>query len=166
MTPIEWLAAADAVVVTTPSVQLGAAAVSGVAQPVNETSARLVAGVRGFYKYLRRAGRLAENPADDLQAPRSLAALPRFLSLEEVDTLLHAPDVSTARGLRDRALPRTQSGAPGPRPRARDRARRPARGRSAGSDRVYKSQCSSLETASPSPPSAAGDPCRVRTVCV
>jgi integrase/recombinase XerD len=68
------------------------------------STARLVAGVRGFYKYLRRAGRLSENPADDLQAPRTLAALPRFLSLEEVDTLLHAPDVSTARGLRDRAL--------------------------------------------------------------
>jgi len=33
-----------------------------------------------------------------------LASLPRFLSLEEVDTLLRAPDVSTPRGLRDRAL--------------------------------------------------------------
>jgi integrase/recombinase XerD len=68
------------------------------------STARLVAGVRGFYKHLRRIGRVAENPADDLQAPRTLAGLPRFLSLDEVDVLLHAPDVATPRGLRDRAL--------------------------------------------------------------
>ena len=47
---------------------------------------------------------MAQNPAEDLHAPRTFAALPRFLSLEEVDALLAAPDVSTPRGLRDRAL--------------------------------------------------------------
>jgi integrase/recombinase XerD len=44
------------------------------------------------------------NPAEDLRAPRTFAALPRFLSLEDVDALLAAPDVTTPRGLRDRAL--------------------------------------------------------------
>src|SRR5690606_2550368 len=46
----------------------------------------------------------AADPAADLRPPRAWRELPRYLSLEEVDTLLEAPDVSTARGLRDRTL--------------------------------------------------------------
>jgi integrase/recombinase XerD len=68
------------------------------------SAARLVAAVRGFYRYLRVAGEIAENPADDLQSPRTLAALPRYLSHGEVEALLAAPDTTTPRGLRDRAL--------------------------------------------------------------
>jgi integrase/recombinase XerD len=48
--------------------------------------------------------KLARNPADDLRSPRAWAALPNSLSLEEVDRLLAQPDVSTPRGLRDKAL--------------------------------------------------------------
>ena len=66
--------------------------------------ARLVAGVRGFYAFLVRHGVLAASPAGALQAPRAWKALPRILSPEDVDRLLAAPDVSTPRGLRDRAL--------------------------------------------------------------
>jgi integrase/recombinase XerD len=68
------------------------------------STARLVAAVRGFYRFLRVSGGIGENPADDLHAPRALVSLPRFLSVDEVDALLAAPDVSTPRGLRDRAL--------------------------------------------------------------
>src|SRR5690606_4562061 len=46
----------------------------------------------------------AADPAADLRPPRAWRALPRYLSLEEVDRLLEAPDVATPRGLRDRAL--------------------------------------------------------------
>ena len=66
--------------------------------------ARVVACVRGFYRFLVLDGHLVSNPAEDLRAPRSWPALPRFLSLEEVDRLLEQPDVSTASGIRDRAL--------------------------------------------------------------
>ena len=68
------------------------------------SAARLVASVRGFYKFQRLVGAIAQNPADDLHAPRTFAALPRFLSLDEVDRLLEAPDITHPRGLRDRAL--------------------------------------------------------------
>jgi len=68
------------------------------------STARLVSGVRGFYRYLRVGGRLATDPSDDLKPPRADKSLPRFLSAEEVDALLRAPDVATPRGLRDRAL--------------------------------------------------------------
>jgi integrase/recombinase XerD len=68
------------------------------------SSARLVATLRGFYRFLRLTGAVAVNPADDLRAPRVFASLPRFLSAEDVDALLAAPDVATPKGLRDRAL--------------------------------------------------------------
>lgn len=68
------------------------------------SAARLVAAVRSFYRFLHLSGRLAANPADDLHPPRRLSTLPRFLSAEEVDRLIAAPDVSTPTGLRDRAL--------------------------------------------------------------
>ena len=66
--------------------------------------ARVVACVRGFYRFLVLDGHLVSNPAEDLRAPRSWPALPRFLSLDEVDRLLEQPDRSTASGIRDRAL--------------------------------------------------------------
>ena len=66
--------------------------------------ARLVAAVRGFYKFLVLDRRLARNPADDLRPPRAWPALPKFLSVDEVDTLIAQPDVSTPLGLRDRAM--------------------------------------------------------------
>ena len=68
------------------------------------STARLVASVRGLYRYLRRRGDVSENPAEELQAPRTFQALPRFLSTTDVDALLNAPDISTSKGLRDRAL--------------------------------------------------------------
>ena len=66
--------------------------------------ARRVAAVRGFYRFLVLDRRLDGSPADDLRPPRAWPALPKFLSLEEVDTLIAQPDVSTPRGLRDRAM--------------------------------------------------------------
>lgn len=66
--------------------------------------ARTVAATRGFFRYLTLSRRCDENPADDLRAPRSWAALPRCLSIAEVDRLIAQPDVSRPRGLRDRAL--------------------------------------------------------------
>jgi integrase/recombinase XerD len=60
--------------------------------------------VRGFYKFITAEQRLEQNPADDLRSPRAWPALPKFLSLEDVDRLLAQPDVSTPIGLRDKAL--------------------------------------------------------------
>ena len=41
---------------------------------------------------------LAENPAADVAAPRAWKALPKFLTVDEVDALLQAPDLATPRG--------------------------------------------------------------------
>ena len=66
--------------------------------------ARAIACYRGFYRFLVIDGRLKANPADELRPPRAWKSLPRFLSVEDVDQLIAQPDVTTARGLRDRAL--------------------------------------------------------------
>lgn len=66
--------------------------------------ARAVAAIRGFYRYLVLDRHLDHNPAQDLRPPRAWPALPTFLSIEQVDGLLAAPDVATPRGLRDRAM--------------------------------------------------------------
>jgi integrase/recombinase XerD len=66
--------------------------------------ARAVAAVRGYYRFLVLDQRLPESPAEDLRPPRAWPALPKFLSLDEVDRLIAQPDVSTPLGLRDRAM--------------------------------------------------------------
>jgi len=66
--------------------------------------ARTVACVRGFYRFMATEQNRDSSPADDLRPPRAWAALPKFLSLEEVDRLLEQPETSTPRGLRDKAL--------------------------------------------------------------
>jgi integrase/recombinase XerD len=66
--------------------------------------ARTVACVRGFFRFVSLEQKRDVSPADDLQAPRAWAALPKFLDLEDVDKLLAVPDTSSPRGLRDKAL--------------------------------------------------------------
>ena len=66
--------------------------------------ARAVACYRGFYRFLLIDGRLRANPSEDLHPPRAWKVLPKYLSVEDVDQLIAQPDVSTPRGLRDRAV--------------------------------------------------------------
>ena len=66
--------------------------------------ARMVACVRGLFRFLVTDGVLNASPADDLRAPRAWTALPKFLSCDDVERLIAQPDTTTAAGLRDRAL--------------------------------------------------------------
>ena len=66
--------------------------------------ARLVACLRGFYRYLVVHRTRADHPAVDLTAPKAWKILPTYLTFDDVDRLLAAPDTSTPGGLRDRAL--------------------------------------------------------------
>jgi integrase/recombinase XerD len=63
-----------------------------------------VAAVRGFYRFLTVDRRIDGNPSEDLRPPRAWPSLPKYLSLQEVDALIAAPDVSQRLGLRDRAM--------------------------------------------------------------
>jgi integrase/recombinase XerD len=66
--------------------------------------ARRMAGLRAFCRYLKQEEVLAVDPLMDLQTPRLPQRLPHFLSIDEVDRLLHQPGVDTPRGLRDAAM--------------------------------------------------------------
>jgi integrase/recombinase XerD len=66
--------------------------------------ARAVACFRGFYRFLVVSGHRQDNPAVDVRAPKAWKTLPKFLSTDEVDRLIGAPDTSVPRGVRDRAL--------------------------------------------------------------
>lgn len=68
------------------------------------TRARRLAAVRGFLAYQRLESRREDDPAARLVTPKRRRPLPRVLSLEDVEALLAAPRLATAKGLRDRAM--------------------------------------------------------------
>lgn len=66
--------------------------------------ARHIASVRNFYKYFLSRGLIDADPAADIGSPRQWKRLPKYLTLDEVDRLLEAPDHTKPLGLRDRAM--------------------------------------------------------------
>jgi integrase/recombinase XerD len=68
------------------------------------SAARALAAVRSLYKFLQIEKAIVRNPTVVVDSPRVFVPLPHFLSLEEVDRLLAAPDLTSAPGIRDRAM--------------------------------------------------------------
>ena len=68
------------------------------------TTSRLVSSLKRFFQFALREGLRADDPAAGLDSPKLPRSLPRTLSEAEVETLLAAPDVATAQGIRDRAM--------------------------------------------------------------
>ncbi|MBI4821791.1 MAG: site-specific integrase [Deltaproteobacteria bacterium] len=70
------------------------------------TVARRLSSVRSFFNFAKSIGAVAMNPAELVEAPRVEAARQRAPHLEarQARKLLAAPDMTTKRGLRDRAL--------------------------------------------------------------
>jgi integrase/recombinase XerD len=66
--------------------------------------ARAVSATRGFFKFLMLDGHIKSHPAEDLDTPQRFAYLPKFLTEDEINRLLAAPDISTEEGIRDRAV--------------------------------------------------------------
>ena len=66
--------------------------------------ARRIVTLRNYYAFLQARGDISEDPMRLVAVPRQWRTLPKFLSLEQVDALLEAPDAGCARGLRDRAM--------------------------------------------------------------
>ena len=70
----------------------------------SSSRARAVSALRGWYRFLKLEGRLANDPTELLEAPRGWKKLPRFLSAAEVERLLAHPDRDSPAGLRDAVL--------------------------------------------------------------
>ncbi|MFH2000607.1 MAG: site-specific tyrosine recombinase XerD, partial [Planctomycetota bacterium] len=68
------------------------------------TSTRRLSSIRMFIRFLAMEGDIPSDYASSLKYPNLWKRLPNFLTFEEVEKFLQAPDVTTPLGLRDRAL--------------------------------------------------------------
>ena len=73
----------------------------GIAQ---RSQARMLSGVKSFYKYLLLEDLLDEDPTALMDPPRMGQKIPEVLSYEEIQNLIAAIDHSTPHGLRNRAM--------------------------------------------------------------
>ncbi len=76
--------------------QLGGKAASSVS--------RSLASVRALYGYLHLRGKVVSDPTYRLKTPKAEKKLPGILTTKEVNALLRCPDMSTPKGVRDRAM--------------------------------------------------------------
>lgn len=65
---------------------------------------RILSGVRSFYHFLLIDGYIDDDPTELLEMPKRGKHLPTVLSVEEVDDLERAVDLSTEEGQRDRTI--------------------------------------------------------------
>jgi integrase/recombinase XerC len=68
------------------------------------TTARKLATLRSFYKYLIRRGQLSVNPLSTIRTPKQEKRLPKCLDLEQVQKLLDAPGDGDILSSRDKAM--------------------------------------------------------------
>lgn len=68
------------------------------------SQARILSGVRSFYKFLLLEGLIDASPADFLEPPKTGRKLPVVLSEEEIDAMIQAIDKTSSSGERDTAM--------------------------------------------------------------
>ena len=66
--------------------------------------ARYLSSIRGLYRYLIEQRRVSEDPTANLQTPGKWKSRTKYLTLDEVEQLLEAPDPETPLGNRDAAM--------------------------------------------------------------
>ena len=66
--------------------------------------ARAVSAARGFFKFLMLDRHVQRDPTEDIHTPQKSSHLPKFLTEEEMERLLRAPDINRDVGVRDRAM--------------------------------------------------------------
>lgn len=68
------------------------------------TQARLLSSLRSFYAFLQLDGYIAVNPLERMRSPKIGAHLPDVLTLDEIDRIIEAVDLSMLEGQRNRAM--------------------------------------------------------------
>lgn len=78
---------------------------------INATSqARIISGIKAFYKFLIIEDIIEKNPTELLEAPKTTRKLPDTLGVNEIDALINAIDLSKAEGTRNKAIIETLYG--------------------------------------------------------
>jgi integrase/recombinase XerD len=68
------------------------------------TTSRQLSSLKRFYRYWLRQGRIKSDPTLKIDSPKLPRGLPKSLTEEDVESLLAAPNVEDALGLRDKAM--------------------------------------------------------------
>ncbi len=68
------------------------------------SQARIVSGIKGFFKYLVLEEIIQRSPAKLLEAPKASRKLPDFISFQEIELMLSSIDLSKGSGTRDKAI--------------------------------------------------------------
>ena len=68
------------------------------------SQARIISGIKSFYKFLKMEGVVDVNPTLLLPAPRIGRHLPEVLTLSEIDSMIECIDLSKPQGQRNRAI--------------------------------------------------------------
>lgn len=68
------------------------------------TTARKIATLRSFYKWLLRKAAVTTNPMLLIRTPKQAKRLPKAITVEQIDKLLSMPDNRETLGARDRAI--------------------------------------------------------------
>ncbi len=68
------------------------------------SQARIISGLRSFYKYCLVEQIVKQNPAELLEAPKLRRKLPEVLAFAEIELMIAAIDMSTPEGMRNRAI--------------------------------------------------------------
>lgn len=76
----------------------------------SRTQARVISGLKGFYKYLLLENVMANDPTEMLESPKIGYRLPNTLSVEEIDMLINSIDLSKPEGERNKAILETLYG--------------------------------------------------------
>lgn len=74
------------------------------------TQARVLSSLRSFFRFLRLEGRRTDDPTELLHSPTLTQNIPDVLTVEEVDALIAAIDLSKPEGMRNRAILETLYG--------------------------------------------------------
>ena len=74
------------------------------------SQARIISGVKSFYKFLRMEGYMDNDPTELLLTPKIGRHLPEVLTVEEIDRMIDCIDMSKAEGQRNRAIIETLYG--------------------------------------------------------
>lgn len=76
----------------------------------DQSQARIISGIRAFYKFLLMEDMIDKDPAELLEGPKLQRKLPDVLNLEEINKIFSAIDHSTPEGMRNRAILETLYG--------------------------------------------------------
>jgi integrase/recombinase XerD len=68
------------------------------------SQARVISGIKAFYKYLLLENILSNDPTALLEAPKLGRKLPETLSLEDINKIIDGIDLSTPEGVRNKAM--------------------------------------------------------------